>query len=64
MTWHARWNRRRALMSRSANVNPSMMKQYILDSCTEQQFDLLFHSLNETLAWCEQKIALKFENHV
>ena len=51
-------------MSRSANVNPSMMKQYILDSCTEQQFDLLFHSLNETLAWCEQKIALKFENHV
>lgn len=59
---YGRWKRRRALMSRSSDATPCMMRQYILDSFSQQQYDMLANNLNDVLVWCEEKITQAFAN--
>ena len=59
---YGRWQRRRALMSRSSDASPSMMRQYILTSFSQQQYDMLADYLNDALMWCEEKITQAFAN--
>jgi hypothetical protein len=39
-----------------------MMIQYILNSFSQQQFDMLAGNLKDALIWCEEKITQAFAN--